>query len=734
MRFIFVSILFFLQIFCFGNVVSADEIPSHIANSFAQGILNNAGLTRVDLERLALTVIRARQGTDKNQSKIEIAQLSISELKALATQSFPIEYIEIPEQHLLTKGEFSSETTQLLKRDQIMSPIRFMKDGEVWVRWFIHPMREDTSYREFLGDRPIQRGRFLGLLTESRSLIVYDRAKTKAWSIKVSLPVAVGQFQDKSYPVRDAQVHFRASEAILRSQALAAHPDLGILPEQEFVGIKGEGFDEAQIVRNIDVLSPGKKMISFSSFFTSEFFREKGLGWSDSEVIEWFARKPGTLAALVYGKLGLLHNSNHTQNTVILMDEDGKPERVLLRDPDYELDKTHPNAEKTHAQIPSGIFNRKALLDYSMLNGMKENFPAEKGPRFLKLVFNYFYSFFQTYSKIRNEPFHKEDVEKIIDFTSIKEQDSRKLTHFMVTNPNVDPKTHFTATVADYFDDEKKSKGLAISEIEGIRIQVKNSKIKRIMDSYPSLKNFPTNPIEGIPSILLALEQRRGIHTPPMKDLRDLYPDATAKLEEQLIRDFMNEKLRSRSLIQKVLDQRDPIAFWNLCLMIRHFNLEGNQRFFYDFLKSSSGFAINDGFHFLFEYKSPLRSFEKSFMDLFKNYIKAATRKDKQEMLINAYDFHLFDITESLTNFMDYAGSEILKEIWATVNNQGEHENGVSKYIAKHKNELLHYFNTHSEIMRSFGSHGKQTNLIQHTGARKVKNQLSISCITLFAK
>lgn len=649
---IMVSLLFLHQ------NLQAQEMPEHLLKSFSQGIINNAGLDVGDIKKMAIAVSRTR-GEKRSDSELnELNNLSLIELKQLATQPFEIEFIEVPERSLKRMGTYTTEASEFIAPGEEASPIRFKHRGETWVRWFIHPMREDQSYRRFLGQTQIQRGRFLALLTESRSVVVFDRHETKAWTIKLSLPEAVGSFNDKSYPARDAQVHFRASEAILRSGALANHQDLGILPEQEYVGIESESFNEAQLVRNIDMLTPGKTLIPFSSFFTTEFFRS-GLNWNEKDKIEWLARKPGKLAALIYEKMGLLHNSNHSQNSMLLLGENGRPLQMLLRDHDYELDKNHRFAEHTHRQIPSGIFKRTAYVDYSMVNGMKERFPKERFNDYLKLALSYFYTFFETLTGLRNEDYDQKEVERVLRTTPREITEANLLTYELVTRPTFDPRTHFITLITDYFNKDREIRGLTLTEVESKKLETLELTKTRLFKAFPALQNFEGAPYRSIESILLTPTQRMGVSALPTKELNTIFPEIMAQMELKLIQEYMDTDLRSQSLIQRVLNENDKAAFWNLCLMIKHFDLNLHPDFFHRFVEQSARLDIGEGLYFLFNYDSPLRSSEKHFLGLFETYIKNASLQERHFILQKKKDSLRLSEYPQLLEFLTQSKSAI---------------------------------------------------------------------------
>lgn len=147
-----------------------------------------------------------------------------------------------------------------------------------YVRWFIHPLRDRASLPKLMSDN-LKEGQFLGMLTESRSLVVLDRRSGDYWSIKVSLPKGVGAFTDKSYTSHEAAVHFQNSEYLLEQQKDGRVQETKYLPEIESRDLKNHLFPISVVILilistphiplrargTLNSLAPTKKVISIST-------------------------------------------------------------------------------------------------------------------------------------------------------------------------------------------------------------------------------------------------------------------------------------------------------------------------------------------------------------------------------------------------------------------------------------------------------------------------------------
>ena len=339
----------------YAQLTPLTDYPAHIHQSFSLGLLYNSHIKEQWLRSYAAEVIRRTQ-TGKAQKDL-IAQLPAMPLEAVktwATAIFPIEYVEVAEADLKKLGHYESIENALAKSESDLSPLRFLKNGQVHVRWFIHPFRENVAtLLQSLGTKKIQKGRYWAQFTESRSTIVFDTHSKGIWSIKLSIP------KGTTIPFAKPLTPIEVSDHMAASRIVTELENTGKIPKQTYqrevhaVGFTIFGLSEAQMVRSLADISAHTLFIPGPALYTKglNFFLPKGFSPIGFEylidMVSVFANKTGQLAA----HTGLLQNSNHPQNSGALVNLKTSQIHYLCRDFDFHLDMANPNSEKYASQF-----------------------------------------------------------------------------------------------------------------------------------------------------------------------------------------------------------------------------------------------------------------------------------------------------------------------------------------------------------------------------------------------
>lgn len=392
------------------------NFPPNVRQSFAWGITDNLALTYEDLSTMVQFIFERNYGLTTEQAKERTLQISDSGLRKIAVNSFSIDYVEVPAETFHKLGVFKSAESQHIPKNELYSPIRFQKDGKDYVRWFIHPLRQDRRFLNHIGNPPVQSGRFLGQFTESRSVVLQDTANGKFWSLKLSLPESVGPFKNKTLLAEKAEQQFKSSEIILGNKIKEGHESTGFIHEQEFMGIQSELWNEGQLVRSLSILNDGKLLLPYSAIFSRGLaFFLKALKSSEANVArekKWLAEKPGKAAAELYHREAVIVNSNHSQNSVLLLSADGEPLSYERRDFDFEFDSQRKDKKNSPLKEILPRFNGSAQLDWSMTNGFRGN--SYYSSIEAKIAHSFYKAFTDRYQTLRGKPLETGDFSKKI--------------------------------------------------------------------------------------------------------------------------------------------------------------------------------------------------------------------------------------------------------------------------------------------------------------------------------
>lgn len=372
-------------LFLFANVAMSQiettamgsyNYPANIHYSFAQGIIHNPVMTDDTVKSFAAEVI-ARTYPPKEQATYlkKLEKMTREEMMEFAIQVFPIDYVEVSESELNARGRLLSDLSKVHAAEAGDSPLRFMKNGEVYYRWFIHPLRKDLDFLQKLGSPTIQRGRFLAQFTESRSMPVFDTTNNQVWSIKLSLPQGMNSMGRKPLRAGGAKQQFDLSEVIQDLEKKGELKARTYFPEIHAVGFISEGIDEAMLVRSLSLIKPHQIFISYVAIFIAglERYLPKSMKKRRMSIeIEKLAIAAAEKNALMTAKTGFIQNSNHSQNGGLLIDSQTETIDPISRDPDVYFDGFNKKVAANAKYLPAGSWQIDAVIDFKMRDAFKE--------------------------------------------------------------------------------------------------------------------------------------------------------------------------------------------------------------------------------------------------------------------------------------------------------------------------------------------------------------------------
>ena len=347
--------------------------PENLKRSFQLEIFRNPGLDIDDFRYMAAAILVAEQNLSRDIAVSLTKNMSRKDVQKILTQDFRMTYYEIPLSVLKIDSQFQAEGRNSIATLQI-----FQINGTKKVRWFVHPLHSteefEKKYQAYLGPP----GRFRGLLTSSRSMIIKDIVTQDYWSVKTSLAVAQGQFKDKRYNSVQAQYHFEMSQIIDSDPYLKNR----FFIEDSYVALKDESFDEGQIVRSLDPYKTGYQIQALATLLDPRISvplaRKNGFGddWQKF-VTDLIMPDLGATMGHLYERYGLVHNSLHSQNVTVEFDLNSKFVGTKVRDPDFDVDidrykEVLGKAAADAFLATSNIRNHQTLIiDLSVLNGLR---------------------------------------------------------------------------------------------------------------------------------------------------------------------------------------------------------------------------------------------------------------------------------------------------------------------------------------------------------------------------
>ncbi len=346
--------------------------------AFQLEIVRNPGLELNDFRYLAFAILMKNYGLSPEAALARARALDLREAKKLSLEDFAVTYFEIPLEELQKLGRFSAEQLAGLQNNRQ----KFDRNGKTWVRWFVHPLhRPDFMRKNFSAYE--KSGPLRALLTSSRSMILKDLETGDEWSQKSSLKKAQGPFRNKIYPPAEAIFHFQLSKIIAGDSFLRNK----FFSEESYTSLEShlpgqEPFSEGQIARSLAPYRSGESIQALATLFDPriavELAQKNGFG---SDWPKFLAKKVvpelGRVVGYLYEKYGMAHNSLHSQNVMVRLDQAGRFLGILVRDPDFwvGLDKYSELFGETAAQAlteKSSLvrLQQNVPIDFSIMNGM----------------------------------------------------------------------------------------------------------------------------------------------------------------------------------------------------------------------------------------------------------------------------------------------------------------------------------------------------------------------------
>lgn len=539
-KYLFILVIMSLELFCSKAFAQlTNSLPENVRQSFAWGVTDNFVLTRDSVELMAKFVLTKKYKFSEIDMNEKIKDLSDANLRQLAIESFLIDYVEVSEEYLNKVGRFSAEFSKYLNSTENSSPIRFKRNGQSFLRWFIHPLRTNTDFLKILGSPPIQHGGFLAQMTESRSLVLMNRISGDFWSIKLSLPAGIGPFvADKALKEDEVRSQFDASEHLLRQRKAGVYEDTQYIHEQEYAGFRMGDFQEGILVRSLNILKNSKNyLVPYSGIYSRGLAHYLSKSISNEQISKlenkWLGEEPGKAAAEIYAKDALIVNSNHSQNSVLLMNSEKMPISYLRRDFDLDLDQNHEkamNAPRLAADIVA-----TPMISIGMTTGFNEKKFAYDQGRASQFVLSFFKSFTHHYQVLRKQ--------KPIEF-NYKNYIVYNRGHFGI-------KASTFANLNQIYEDQMKQETASMHEY---------------MSRFPQLYMLTTNPKKALTELILRPQQSMGDITDLVKEMAASNHPQLNSAYAEILSEFLNSQTRHRSIVWKALHNSNEMVFWNFCL------------------------------------------------------------------------------------------------------------------------------------------------------------------------
>lgn len=519
-----------------------NSLPANVSESFAQGILQNSSLTMDQLRVMAKAVFMRAKGVTESDAQSAVNKMDVAQLRQTASKPFLIDYIEIRKSDLMAAGKLSAFQSEIIKGEP--SPLFYKVDGVEYVRWFFHPLRDPKDFLRDLPGVKLKIGRFLGQLTESRSVVVLDRTTGDYWSLKLSLPEAVGPFTKKRLFGSEVVEQLLTSDIIAKT----GNP---FVYEQEGISFQATGkLDEGISVRSIrSLFENGQYAIPFSAIFSRglKFFLNPILNASEIFSLEkqWLAEAPARFAAALYFLTGLLHNSNHSQNSILVLSADKLPIAYLQRDADFDIDSKHPKYNEIMEKHPFSDVVKNAHVDYSMYNGNRNNFYA--GSKYLSIVNSFFNSFINYYSNLAGLPqFSGDSLRYLIETGYYRHK---------LPVINLDPRQR-----------------LVVDQ----RIKNKRTELERV---FPELVNLETDPVETLKGILNRENASAESVVEVSRLLARTYGEPVLTGWNEIISEFLNPLTREKSYVMRMIHMANKERFKNFCVLAGRLYIADHEAF-----------------------------------------------------------------------------------------------------------------------------------------------------------
>lgn len=519
-----------------------DAFPENVRQSFAWGITDNSALKIEDLTAMAKALLISK-GKSEQEVEAELKGKTDKEIKEIITSPFLIEYVEVAANEVEKLGRYFSGTSQYLPQEH--SPISFTKDGVEMMRWFISPLRSDRSFLNHFGNPEVKRGQFLAQLTESRSVVLMDRESGETWSLKLSLPEAFGPFKKgKEFQGYQAQFQFRMSEHLLKLKDQKKLPATQFMAEVGFSSFESADFSEGQLVRSLDALKKGRYLLPYSAIFTGglEKFARLNPGIDPGKQTKrWLSVEPGRAAANLFFVNGLSLNSNHSQNSLLILSPEKVPIGYLRRDTDLDLAVNEPGADEVRSFFRVHASD-DVQLDYSMSNGLEATHYTQA--EIERFAIDFFSSAVNRLQKLKGAPKLNWDIRKLVEYNN---------RHY-VLDTNILPRVE------------------EISSDQRTAFAIMNMEYK---ENFPEIGDIKSDPKAGLVKLLSRPNMRKGFVSNLSLNLNQLTKGRSTFGLSALLKEFANPQTREKSFVWKLLHQEEVEPLWNFCILLgNHFKMD----------------------------------------------------------------------------------------------------------------------------------------------------------------
>lgn len=362
--------------------------PANIRRALDLEIRYNPGLDQASLIRMAAAVLIRTDQQSQEQALDRVQNLTTSSLRTLAQREFPIQYIEVPVNVINEVGSFV-ERENIVTGNPHMRSFRYSDQGVEMLRYFIHPLAGVSKVEEALeknGHAVLRKtGRFMARMTSSRSVYIVDQERHEHFSLKLSLPQAMGSFADKVYLARQAEFHLTMSELIEINNQTRPQEAIRLQKELGYVGFVSQTGSEAQLIRSLDGFKSGVIELTASAIFGGNLAKKIAAANGAFDVYDYWTRnflEPlAVLSGRMAGNIGVWHNSFHSQNIIVRLNSNMQVVEVGLRDPDFYIEPSafdmpaFAGGRLRRTSIPESNIRSKIGIEFALLNGIPK-FPS----------------------------------------------------------------------------------------------------------------------------------------------------------------------------------------------------------------------------------------------------------------------------------------------------------------------------------------------------------------------
>lgn len=386
--------------------------------TMATAILERISDAEIPVEirkELGVNLKKFRNGDEFERYAI-VGELDEELTKKIVLMPAPIEYLEIPVDVLSQAGRLFKHQINVESLPLAKEYMMFQRNGKDYIRWYIHPLAEKEELdifkilEEVTGETPkVKKGFAKFHFTASRSLVLFRQSYDDAISVKLSLPLAPGEFKDKRIRMNELSAWCRHNTYISTVLNKKGTEHLNFLYEPLGLGISTKtGFEDGMLFRDLSLLKRGYYLMPAFAIFnraggivSEKNNSENSNSWWKNHFITPFAKGMAEFRALT----GEEHTSAHSQNVLAILDSDFKPtQQVALRDSDFYAD------EVVFDQINTKIKNKKGLVSkttqgafFILQNGLPEN-GVLNAETYKEWITDYFNIYKKRFSEVTGYP------------------------------------------------------------------------------------------------------------------------------------------------------------------------------------------------------------------------------------------------------------------------------------------------------------------------------------------